>query len=785
MLRWMTVTLMKYRLAALVAIAAVTAFFAYYAVNIELLTDFNDLLAGDHPYVQIHKKFRERFGGANLTTIALEVKNGDVFNMETLAKLQRINKAMYYIPNINNLQVASIADRKVKNITSDAGGLYRAAVMWPLLPKNEEELQALKKTIMSNEGVYGQYVSLNNKMLLITADFWERAIDYRVIFEKLQEIVKNEQDENHVIHMVGEPVLYGWVYHYMPQMIQIFIVTLIVVVALLFLYSRNLRGVLLPMLSGLVSASWGLGLAGFLGYNIDPLIMVIPFLITARVISHSVQMLSRFYDEVGKVHDPVIAAERSFYGLFSPGMLSIITDAAGVAVVIITPIPLLYKLAVMGTFWVVSIVVSVLVLDPILLSYLPAPKKVQDEAHMNFYQRFLGYVGRTAFGMGKYVTVGITLLILGVGGWYSQYLIVGDINPGSPILWPDSVYNKAQGVINANFPGADQMYIVFDAKPQFKKIATREEGVMVVKRTHVLRKFEEFQRHLESLDEVAFTVSISDLIRMVNMKLMADNPRWDQLPISPEHSGEIFYMLMASSEPGDLDRYTNFDYTEAAVTAYFKDRKGDTIRTVIEKSKEFIKNNPMEEGDFYLAGGLIGVLAAANETIFEDQTISIVLALLVVFITCGFTYRSVVAGILFTIPLAICNYLTFAYMAFKGIGLNINTMPVAALGIGLGIDYGIYVVSRIKEEYHELHDLQAAIIRAMETAGSAVFFTASTLISAVIFWYFLSDLRFQAEMGLLLAIWMFISMLAGMILMPTLIAMLKPKFIFRAKGMLE
>jgi predicted RND superfamily exporter protein len=596
MLRQLSIKLMKYRLAVLAIIVGVTGFFGYHALTLEFLTDFNDLLPHGHPYVKIHKEFRERFGGANLTTLVLEVKEGDVFNLETLAKIQRINRAMYYIPNINNLQVASIADRKVKNIDSDAGGMYRAAVMWPLLPNNEEEIQALKKTLMSNDAIYGQYLSFNNKMLLLSADFWERAIDYRIIFAKLREIVEKEEDENHVIHMVGEPVLYGWVYHYFPQMVNIFILTIVVVIALLFLYSRNLRGTLLPLLSALISCSWGMGLAGMLGHNMDPLIMVIPFLITARVISHSVQMISRFYDEVAKVKDPVIAAERCFYGLFAPGTLSIITDAAGVAVVLITPIPLLEKLAIMGTFWVLSIFMSVIVLDPILLSYLPAPKVKIVAGKRNIYERFLGYVGKTAYGKGKYVTVGITLVVLVVGGYYSQFLIVGDINPGSPILWPDSTYNLDSAVVNKNFPGANQMYIVFDAKEEYKskEMKRGKPATMVCKRRHVLRKFEEFQRYLERMDEVSFTVSLSDVIRMVNMKLMADSPRWNQVPMSRRHSGEIFYMLMASSEPGDLDKYTDPNYTQASIMAYFKDRKGDTIRAVIAAAKEFIENNPIE-----------------------------------------------------------------------------------------------------------------------------------------------------------------------------------------------
>ena len=790
MLKQVAIKVIKYRILILTIIIILTGFFAYHTFLIDFRTDFNDLLPHEHPYVKIHKKYRDRFGGANITTIVLEVKNGDIYNLKTLQKIQNINKAMYYIPNINNLQVTSIADRKVKDIVSDAEGLYRSSIMWPELPKNEEEIQKLKERIVGNAGIYGQYVSLNNKMLLLYADFWEKAIDYRIIFQKLREIVEKESDENHIIHMAGEPVLYGWVYHYFPQMLRIFGLTMLVVLALLFIYIRSWRGMLLPVIACLVSAVWGMGFAHIMGYNFDPLIMVIPVLLSAMVISHGVQFVVRFEQEARLLNDSILAAEKSFYSLFAPGALSIITDAAALAIVNVTPIPIMKKLSIMGTFWVLSFYVSVLILLPILLSFVPVPKNKiakDNEINSQYIERGLRWVGNSLFGKGKYAVISVVVVILIWGIYNSQFLIVGDPKPGSPILWPDSTYNQDVAVIDSNFPGTNQMYIVFDAKPQFKDTEEKTGAVMVCKRPNVLRKFNDFQRYLERLPEIGLTVSLADLIPGLNMKMMADNPRWEQLPIDIDHSGELFQLLMSGSDPGDLDRYTNYDYTEASIIMYFKNRTGDTIRKVFAKCRQWINDpqNKLEEGDFYLAGGLVAVIAAVNETILHDQTLTIVLALAFVFLTCMITYRSIFAGILFMIPLAICNFLTFAYMAFKGIGLNINTLPVASMGIGMGVDYGIYIVSRIKEEYHDVKDLQIAVATALATSGKAVFYTASTLVAGTIFWYFLSDLRFQAEMGLMLALWMFMAMLGGMILVPTLVAWIKPKFVTKAKGFFE
>jgi predicted RND superfamily exporter protein len=264
------------------------------------------------------------------------------------------------------------------------------------------------------------------------------------------------------------------------------------------------------------------------------------------------------------------------------------------------------------------------------------------------------------------------------------------------------------------------------------------------------------------------------------MKFHEDDPRWEIIPSQWNDIGALLYLYLSGGEPGDFDRWVNWNYSQANIVVFFKDHKGDTIREGIDRSKEFIQNHPMDGVQFRLCGGVIGLMAAINEVIGRSNGLTLVLAFLMIFTTCSITYRSAVAGILFVIPLAISNLLTFAFMAKMKIGLNINTLPISSLGIGLGVDYGIYIVSRIKEEYPRGRDLREATLTAMTTAGRAVLFTATTLISGVIFWYFLSDMRFQAEMGLLMALWMFISMIGGLLLLPTIVCFLKPRFITKA-----
>jgi len=758
----------KYRLRILIVCLLLTGFFAYQMTKVELATRFGDLLPQNHPYVKIHNEFRERFGGANILSVAVGVREGDIFNVETLRKIDRITRDIELIPGAHHYQIVSIARSNVKDIRATAWGLEIEPVMWPDVPKTPEGIANLKRIIYTNDTIRGPLVSIDGKSALITADFYEGRIDHRVIFKKVREICEREEDSNTFIYVAGEPMLYGWVYHHFPQIVKILILTAIVVLALLFLYIRSWGAMLVPLSSIVVGIIWGLGFAGLVGFNFDPLILVVPVLISARAASHSVQMVQRYYNEYDRLGEVIPAVKASFVGIFTPGVLSMVTDVFGILCIAVTPIPVIQKLAYIGTVWVISLVVGGLIFDPIILSYLPPPKRFK-KREVGIMDKFLARVGAWPSGRIRWAILGVALIMLSFGVTYTRNLTVGDPRPGSPVLWPSSSFNQDVKRIGEVFPGTEQMYIVVKGK---------KPGI--IKSSAVLRKMESFQRFMEQSPEVGGTVSISDVVPRVNMSLHEGEPKWEILPRDERYAGVLFYMFRAASQPGDLDRFASYDYTDAQITVFYKDHRSKTIRDAIYRAKKFVAENPMEELEFKLAGGLIGVLAASNESIARSQALNLAIIFFAVFLFCALTYRSIFAGFLFIISLVLANLLAYGFMAIREIGLNVNTLPVAALGIGLGVDYGLYIVSRIRERFRISKDLKDAISTAITTAGRAVFFTATTLSIGVALWY-ISPLRFQAEMGLLLAIIMMTNMLGGMLLLPTIIYLIKPEFVCQKK----
>ena len=744
-----------------------TAAMGFLASKVEVKTIFSDLLPKNHPYVAVNQKFKSTFGGSNLVTIMVETEKGDIFNENVLSKVQKLTVGLQQVNGIDTYQIISIASKKIKEVRASTEGVETKPIMWPELPKDAEAMAKLRAAVLNNPLVYGPYVSLDLKATLITADFRDGEIDYSKAFNEIMAQVKDATSEGVKIRVVGEPVLYGWVNFYLDETIRIFFAAIASLVIILLVITRTWHGTLLPLLAGTISAVWALGAARLMGFHLDPLVIVVAFLITAQAISNSVQLISRYDDEIVKgAKTSAQAAIASAQNLFKPSMLAIVADAGCVLVVALTPIPMLEKISYIGTVWIFSIIVSALIMTPVMLSFVkPRVHFVHPINIRPILEAILALCAKIVTTKARFVVLALTLAVFVSSGWYAFNLKVGDANPGSPILWPDSSYNTDATDINRQFQGSDRMFVVVSGK---------EKGSL--REPEVLSSMTNFQRYMESQPEVGGSISVADILPQVRRALREGNPMYQELGNDTNENAELTYMFVAGSDPGDMDRYQDADAKNGAVTLFFRDHQGETIRTAIARVQDYVKQNPIKNGEYLLAGGLVGVLAAVNEVILAGQIEAIALALLVLVVCCTFTYRSTVAGVFFMIPVMLSNTITFSYMAWAGIGMNINTLPVVALGIGLGVDYTFYIVDGIREELHHSSDVEAAILTSLRSAGRGVLITALTLITSVGLWSF-SSVRLQADMGLLIALWLSISAFSALFIMPAIVFVFRPGFI--------
>jgi predicted RND superfamily exporter protein len=772
---------LHHRALSLLVIAAITVFFAAGLRHVELRTIFSDLLPKNHPFVQTYTD-HPNFGNPLTVTIMVKRKDGDIYNPETLQKVWDITREIDLTPSVDHDQILSISTEKARYSEATPYGIESQPLMGDHAPENDEEIVEFRNRVDKAPNARAFLISQDESATLIKATFIERLMDYGVIFDKIQELVDAERDANHEVYVAGQPMLTGWVYSHEKAMLGIFAVTGGALVLSLIIYMFNIAGVVTPLVTSIVAAIWGFGFVGWLGDPIEPLIMVVPLLLVARSFSHCVQFIERYYEVYHTVGDKKKAAEISLGVMMAPGTLGIVTDAVGLFLIMVAPIPAMERFAVFCGFWALILIPTNVFLSPLILSFLPEPKNVAqiigiDKHGGGFWhagiRKILASMAKLSHGKPAPVTAAVVIALTIFSISQVIQLKVGNPVEGSSLLWEDSEYNTAVSEINKNFAGLNTLEVVFEAKDinNPSRVARQAETVFSML---------ELQRILEKQDvPPVATLSFGDYLPEANRLFSGGHPKWAPLDRNQPAVAAAAGAVMVGTGPKAFLHVADFVQQNATVSLWYKDNKQETVDLALEQTRAALEVVGLEHDDFRirLGTGTIALQQSINDTVDYYQWIILGLLNIVILITCSYAYRSVVAGILLLIPVNLSNLLLGAVMVQMGIGLDVNTLPIAAIGIGVGIDYGIYLLSRICEEYQEFNDYEKAIDDAVATTGKAIFFTATIVLIGILPWYYLSGLKFLADMGLLLVMVMLINMVIALIVVPLLVWLIKPKFL--------
>ncbi len=757
----------------LALIFLITAMFAWNIPAVRMLSDFADLLPQEHPYIQLHNSIRDTFGGANIIVMAMEVEEGTIFTNDALDRVHRITQKLDSVSNINHNLVTSLTHRNTRKIFLTPDGTIRSQNYYD--PQHdeytEEQLAQIQGDVLASTNVYGLLVSPDMKSALIKGTLNEGQLDYGKVFEEIQAIRAEEAAPGVKIHATGHPVLVGWVDSYSGDILLIFFYTILIVLGILIFYSRRLYGILLPLLGMILTSIWGVGFMGVFGYNLDPLMLVVPFLISARAMSHGIQKMERYFLELSRTGEKIPAARNTFNALFRPGALAIVADASALYLIGLGSVPINDKMAVYASFWAVCMVVTVLIVIPMLLAELPRPKSVAVKHTMAraVFPKLAQVVGTRA----RSQTVLITCLVIALcATYFSSWVQIGEPEPGSPLLYHDHDFNISSTAINDRFPGAEELFIIARAD---------ENGGL--KKPEIMKALTDFQNHMMLDPHLGGVKGVNNLITTVNQMTRNNDPRWAVVPPIDQHIGGLLFMFMMSAPTqGALQEYIDTDDRLANMVFYYKDHTGETIRRAIHMAKEWIDTTGKQVEGLHidLAGGPVGVTAAINEEAYETNVIVVPAVLILILAFTLWFYGSFHSGFMMLVSMTFATTLTYACMGLLNMGLNVNTVPMIAVGIGLGVDYAIYMMDRIKEEMHVAEDVQDAIRRAVSTTGVAIALTATTLVGGIIMWVFISELRFQADAARLLIIMLVMNMASAMFLVPSWVNIFKPKFIMEA-----
>ena len=760
---------LKHRWVTLALLAALTAFFAYQALAVRMYSKFSDLLPQAHPYVKAYNQFRQIFGTANVMTLELKVKHGDIFTAKTLKKIRFIHQQVDLMDGVDHTLINSITGTNARKVIATNGGLIISRPLMPdKIPTSRASLARLKYDVLHSLA-YGVLVSPDGTSALVTAGFNEGEVNYGAMHRRLADIKHAVEDNNTVLYATGEPVLKAWCWYYKGELAEIFGVTGLFIVLSLVLYFRRAYGVLLPIVGAAAQVIWGLGFLGVLGYNLDVLVLVIPLLVTARAASHGVQLLERYFEEIERTGDRHQAVRQSMDELFLPGAIGILADAAGILVLGVATIPLVRKVAFFASFWGFSNIFTVLILVPLLLDVLPTPK-VTSHYVPHWMASGLRWVGESCTSRrGRWVVFGSAAVVVVLGVQQALKLPIGYTEPGSPLLWQDSDFNVSSRHINRAYGGFNQLVIYLQGD---RDNAMKDPALLAL--------LDNFSHYMLEQRQATDSRYVTTLVRRLQSLFHYNDPVWQVYPNNIDGIGQMIFMYQSSSpSPTIIFQYMDYKARDGQFVVYYKDLEGSTVLEALARAKRFIAAHPMPHVKFVLAGGSIGLTAALNEEIAYSDRVSTLLILAVVFTLVALSYASLTAGAMVLMTLIAAGVVSFLYIGLKGVGININTLPVTAVGMGIGVDYILYVVDRIKREYARLGDYDLAIKRAVSTSGMAVTFTATTLVGGVLPWYWMSSLRFSAEMALLLALLMLTHWLAAITLVPSIFSIMRPKFVAR------
>ncbi|MDX1754653.1 MAG: efflux RND transporter permease subunit [Marinobacter sp.] len=748
-----------------------TLFLGYNAIKIQPDASFERMIPLEHPYIVNmldHRDDLENLG--NFVRIAVEAKEGDIFDKEYMETLKQITDEVFYLNGVDRSGLKSLWTPNVRWVEVTEQGFQGGKVIPDGYDGSPESLEELRQNVLRSNEV-GRLVSDNFRSTIVYAPLYEKnpdtgePLNYATFSRELEEKIRDkyeQQNPNIEIHIVGFAKKVGDLIEGIGSIAWFAGITIVLTTLLLFGYSRCVSGTLVPVFASIVAVFWQLGALRLLGYGLDPYSVLVPFLVFAIGISHGVQVVNAMALEAAKGFDPITAARLAFRALYIPGMLALISDAFGFLTLLFIEVDVIKDLAVAAGLGVAIVIITNLVLHPLIMSYIGITKggirHVQNHGPKQDRKwRVMSYFAHPSVAP---VSLLIAVLGLGIGVYYKQGLKVGDLDQGAPELRKDSVYNQDNAYIINNYSTSADVLVVMVKTPA-------EQCTQY----NVLRAMDALQWELENTPGVQSSVSLADVSKIVTKALNEGNWKWYEI----SRNQTIINASIRDAPSGLI----NTDCSLTPVLVFLEDHKAETLKTVVAAVEAFAAENSNDEHNFLLAAGNAGVEAATNEVISKAKNMMLAFVYGVVSLLCFLTFRSIRAVLCIVVPLGLTSILCEAIMAVSGIGIKVATLPVIALGVGIGVDYGIYIYTKLEKFLLEGKPLQEAYYETLRSTGKAVIFTGITLGIGVVTWIF-SPIKFQADMGFLLFFMFLWNMVGAIWLLPAL-----ARFLLRPQRMLE
>ena len=741
-----------------------TLFLGYSISGLSLNAAFEKMIPTTHPYIANYLDHKKQLAGlGNSLRIAVAVKEGTIFDADYLDTVRKMNDDLFTMGGVERPFMKSLWTPATRWIGVTEDGFDGGTVIPDGYNGSPESLVQVRLNV-ERSGEIGKLIAADYKSSIILVPLLEKdpktgaALDYSDFSKQLEILRSKYETDNIKIHITGFAKVVGDLIDGLEQMMLFFGLTILICGSVLYAYTRCIRITVIVVTSSLVAVIWLLGMLPILGYQLDPYSILVPFLVFAIGMSHGSQKMNGIMQDIGRGCHKLVAARYTYRRLFLTGMTALITDAIGFAVLMVIEIEVIQDLSIIASLGVLTLIITNLILLPILLSFSGVSDKAaersfkaqqvedKDSEHkLHPIWQFFDNFTRLKYAR----TAVIVAIFLGAFGVVNSLQIqIGDLDPGAPELWPDSRYNKDNAFMVDNYAASSDTYIVMIKTKQY---ACGQYDNLI--------KVDSLEWKLQQLQGVVSTNSLSALSKISAAGMNEGSLKWYEIPTNQNLLNAIITRAPRELFNQNCDLLTLY--------VYLSDHKAETLQRVVKTVEQFAEDNDAESIRFLSAAGNAGIEAATNIVVEKANTEMLILVYLAVIILAYITFRSIPAMICTILPLMLTSILCQALMVELGIGIKVATLPVIALGVGIGVDYALYIMSAILNCRSKGHNLADSYYYALVSTGKMVVLTGITLGVAVLTWIF-SPIKFQADMGLLLAFMFIWNMLGALILVPAL-----------------
>lgn len=742
--------------------AIMTVVLLFMASQLKLDAGFEKNIPLEHEYMVNYMKHRADFDGANSILVSVCDTSGNIFNTHFFDTLKNVHDDVFFINGVERSLVVSLFSPATRFTEIVEGGFAGG----PVIPAdfNSTNLDALDTVAQNVEkaGIVGRQVSNDFSCAMVTAQLLStnpetgEPLDMLLIGKQLEVELRDKYESDSItIHIIGFSKMIADVADGAKDVIFFFAIAIAITAVMVFLFSKSIMLTVLPLLCSIVAVIWQLGLLTLFGFGLDPMSILVPFLVFAIGVSHGVQMINAVSNHAIAGMTVNNASRLAFASLLIPGGIALLSDTVGFMTLLVIDIGIIKELAITASMGVAVIILTNLILLPVLMSFITLDEKYkakfkQQTSAAKIWEWFTKCCEqRVAVGI-----VLLTALLFILGSMQAQNLKIGDLHAGAPALHESSRYNQDTFLITDKYEiTVDYISILVESAP----------GTCTLH--DPMNRIDEFQWRMQNVEGVQSAVSLPSIAKKINAGYNEGNAKWHVLPRNEQTLVQAIGRVPTSS--GLL----NPKCSVMPVILFMEDHKAETITRVVDAIKAFRTQYAGEDLTFSLASGPVGVMAATNEAVASAQDPMLLYVFGAVILLCLLSFRSLRATLSVVIPLYVVSVLAQALMTFLEIGLTVSTLPVIALGVGIGVDYGIYILSSMVVHLRSGDTVQVAYLAALKERGSAVLFTGITLAIGVSTWVF-SSLKFQMDMGILLTFMFIVNMLGAIIVLPAIAKLL-------------